>query len=369
MKELDLVYRTMYAELLQRSLDGAFHADFDGAKGNFVTVPVKGRDFWYFDEKTDAGTKRRYVGPASDPEIQRRVTEFKAIKDDIRARSKLVSTLVREARLLPPERVTGDVVAALAQAGLFRLRGVLVGTAAYQVYSGYLGVRLPSAAMQTGDTDLAQSHALSSSVGDTIPDMLGVLKAVDPTFRAVPHRQDTARTTKYRNSSRYEVEFLTPNTGSADNDDRASPMPALGGTSAQPLRFLDYLILEPVHAVLLHKTGIPVLVPAPERFAVHKLIVAARRQAAGISAGKRDKDIAQAGSLIEALEQLRLGSALAAAFSEAWQRGPGWRDALRLGLGYLPDASRHRLGVMLERGLADMGEDSAAYAELLGPRP
>src|SRR5690348_5496449 len=113
MKELDLVYRTMYAELLQRSLDGAFQADFDGAKGNFVTVPVKGRDFWYFDEKVRGAVKRRYVGPADDAEIQRRATEFKAAKDDIRSRAKLVSTLLREARLPRPERLSGDVVAAL----------------------------------------------------------------------------------------------------------------------------------------------------------------------------------------------------------------------------------------------------------------
>lgn len=368
MKEIDLVYRTMYAELLQRSLDGAFRADFDGAKGNFVTVPVKGRNFWYFDEKLDEGVKRRYVGPADDAEIQSRVTEFKAAKDDLRGRGKLVSTLVREARLPAPERMTGDVVAALAEAGLFRLRGVLVGTAAYQAYSGYLGIRLPSAAMQTGDTDLAQSHALSKAVGDTIPNVLDVLKGVDPSFRAVPHRRDAARSTKFRNADRYEVEFLTPNTGSADNEDGASPMPALGGASAQPLRFLDYLIVDPVRAVLLHKGGIPVLVPAPERFAVHKLIVAARRQDTGIAAGKREKDIVQAANLIEALQQLRQHLQVAAAFSEAWERGRGWQDALRQGVGYLPEASRVLLGETIERGLRELGEDPGQYAALSRPR-
>lgn len=367
MKEIDLVYRTMYAELLQRSLDGAFSADFEGATGNFVTVPVKGRHFWYFDEKRESGVRRRYVGPVDDPEIHRRVTEFKAIKGDLRSRSKLVSTLVREARLPAAERVTGDVVAALSEAGLFRLRGVLVGTAAYQVYSGYLGIRLPAAAMQTGDTDVAQSHALSSAIGDSIPNVLEVLKQVDPSFRALPHRKDNTRSTKFRNAARYEVEFLTPNTGSSDNDDNASPMPALGGASAQPLRFLDYLILDPVRAVLLHKSGVPVLVPSPERFAVHKLIVAARRQDTGIAAGKREKDIAQAGALVEALEQLRQGMQLAAAFSEAWERGPGWRTALRQGIGYLSAPASSRLGAVVVDGLRQLGEDATEYAALFPP--
>ncbi len=51
------------------------------------------------------------------------------------------------------------------------------------------------------------------------------------------------------------------------------PMPALGGAAAIPLRFLDYLIHEPIRAVLLHGAGVPVLVPSPERYAIHKLIV------------------------------------------------------------------------------------------------
>ncbi|MBL3684602.1 hypothetical protein F2981_18295 (plasmid) [Sinorhizobium meliloti] len=54
-------------------------------------------------------------------------------------------------------------------------------------------------------------------------------------------------------------------------------MPALGGAAAQPLRFLDYLIYHPIRAVLLHGAGVLVNVPAPQRYAIHKLIVASRR--------------------------------------------------------------------------------------------
>ncbi|CAX23058.1 protein of unknown function [Methylorubrum extorquens DM4] len=44
MKEIDLAYRTMFAELGQRSLDGMFETDFP-AGGRFVAVPVKGRSY------------------------------------------------------------------------------------------------------------------------------------------------------------------------------------------------------------------------------------------------------------------------------------------------------------------------------------
>ncbi|WP_181147701.1 hypothetical protein [Ensifer aridi] len=115
MKTIDLMYRTMFAELVQRSLDASFETDFS-TSGNFVRVPVKGRYYWYFEE-TQPKKTRKYVGPADDPEIARRVESFQNIKDDLRGRRKLVSTLIREAGLAGPDRFTGDVVVAMGAAG------------------------------------------------------------------------------------------------------------------------------------------------------------------------------------------------------------------------------------------------------------
>src|SRR5258707_7535910 len=56
---------------------------------------------------------RSYVGPDADPEIAKRVAAFQTLKDDFRARRKLVSTLTREAGLPSPDRLTGDLVEAL----------------------------------------------------------------------------------------------------------------------------------------------------------------------------------------------------------------------------------------------------------------
>ena len=164
MKEIDLVFRTMFAELCQRSSDASFQSDFP-VEGRFVSVPVKGKSYWYFDRPADGKTVRTYVGPKSDPDITKRVTDFQEIKTDLKSRRKLVSTLTREAGLPAPERFTGDIVAALSSAGLFRVRGVLVGTVAFPCYAGILGVRLPSTAMQTGDADFAQFHSISAAVG------------------------------------------------------------------------------------------------------------------------------------------------------------------------------------------------------------
>ncbi len=357
LKEVDLVYRTMFAELEQRSLDAAFQSDFSPG-GWFVTVPVKGREYFYFEIFRDGHTTRSYVGSKDDPEIARRVVEFQELKNDFKSRRKLVSTLIRQARLNPPERFTGDVVAALSKAGLFRLRGVLVGTVAYQNYAGPLGVRLPATAMQTGDADFAQFHSVSAAVGDSIPSILDVIRAVDPTFREIPHQADGRYNTAFENASRFKVEFLTPNRSSDDHEGHPAIMPALGGASAQPLRFLDFLIHDPVRSVLLHKSGVPITIPAPERYALHKLIVASRRRLDGNGIAKRAKDVMQASSLMEALVVTRRHSDLAAAFAEARGKGRSWSEALKLGFSYLRQGEAERFKKALADGLEAIGESS-----------
>ncbi len=114
-------------------------------------------------------------------------------------------------------------------------------------------------------------------------------------------------------------------------------MPALGGAAAENLRFLDFLTYEPVRTVLLHGAGIPVLVPRPERYAVHKFIVASRRSdTESFGHLRRDKDVRQACLLTIGLLETMEGERLADAFIEAWNRGPAWQEAIREGLALIP---------------------------------
>lgn len=250
----------------------------------------------------------------------------------------------------------------MGAAGIFRLRGVLVGTVAFQTYAGHLGVRLPGASLQTGDADFAQHYSISSSVEDSLRPILEILRSVDPTFREIPHRSDPSRVTQFQNASRYKVEFLTPNRGSGEYTGHASPMPALGGASAQPLRFLDFLIHEPIRTVLLHRSGVPVLVPSPERYAVHKLIVASRRQSDANGVAKREKDVYQASLLVEALEITRRQDDLATVISEAWGRGQHWREAILKGLGLIPPKQRGRVETTIVNGLFGIGEELEGFS-------
>jgi hypothetical protein len=247
----------------------------------------------------------------------------------------MVNTLTREGGMVASDAMSGDIVEALADGGLFRLRGVLIGTLAFQCYSGLLGVRLPMAAILTGDADIAQDYAISREVEDSLPPIVELLQSVDASFRPVLHRSGSAASSAFQNADGYRVEFLTSNRGSDDYIDQPAKMPALGGASADPLRFLDFLIRDPLRAMLLHRSGVPVVVPDPSRYAIHKLIVASRRHTDRQGPAKRDKDVRQAALLFEALQQTRRSADLALVYNEAWGRGPAWQEGIRTGAGML----------------------------------
>lgn len=333
MKPLSLAHQTMFSDLIQRCLDAEFDETFP-ENGSFAKVKgANGQLFWYYKgynrgvENADSKRFSKYVGPVADTDVTARIERFKRVKASYRERRSLVTSLTA-AGLPSPPRIVGDIVDVLWRAGLFRLHGVLVGTAAFQTYAGLLGVRLPSAPLMTGDVDFAQFHSVSVSVDDSIPPVLEALRQVDATFREIPNLANPRAAAGFSNATGFKVEFLTPNRSKDDFAGEPAPMPALGGASAQPLRYLDFLIHQPVRSVMLHKGGIAVLVPSPERFAVHKLILSELRLADRDSASKARKDLEQASVMIEALANSPSRLDLGLAYIEARDRGPKWREAL-----------------------------------------
>ncbi|MET3414508.1 GSU2403 family nucleotidyltransferase fold protein [Methylobacterium sp. 1030] len=350
MREVDLVYRTMFAELCERVMDASFESDLD-LSGRFVPVEVKGRRYWYFDQAVNGANKRTYVGPATDEEITRRVEDFQNLKNARRARRKLVSTLVRETGFPQPEPMTGDIVAALAEAGLFEFGGVLIGPVALQCLGGFLGVRLPSAVMRPADVGTAKFDTISAAVGESSPPVLDFLRAVDSSFRAVSHGPGGRVSMQFASDTGYTVELLTLD----DEEDH------FGDAPAPPATFLDFLIREPVRSVLLHRSGVPVAIPAPGRFAVHRILVAACVNGDTIGCAEGSSDLHQAAALASALETVRRHGDLAMAWSEAWDRGPVWREALETGISCMQPKLRDALERTLENGLEEIDADPAEY--------
>jgi len=342
MAELSLAAQTMFAELLQRCLDAEFDTMY-GERGRFVRVRSRRRMYWHYRTTREGKRQQLYVGPVADKSITDRVNRFAEIKSDFKERREIVRSLLAVG-LPAPDHLSGAVVEAMWKAGFFRLRGVLVGTVAFQAYAGPLGFKIPGQALQTQDVDFAQFWGISENIGESMPPMLKVLRTVDPTFAEMPNIADPFVTTAYRNRAKYRVDFLTPNRGSNKLQDRPARMKALGGAGAQPLRHLDFLIHEPERSVLLAKGGVPVSIPRAERYAVHKLIVAAERQ----DQVKAAKDILQATALIGALAKRR-PLELAEAWRDAWGTGPRWKEKLEAGRARLPEAAAGLLAGVLKR--------------------
>jgi hypothetical protein len=97
--------------------------------------------------------------------------------------------------------------------------------------------------------------------------------------------------------------------------------------AAQPLPFLDFLLQKPLRAAVIYGSGVLVNIPDPARFAMHKLIVANERDAAWQT--KVDKDLLQAGLLLELLVEERPGDLLLI-WEDILQRG--WKGHLIRGL-------------------------------------
>lgn len=341
--------QTTYSDLLDQAQEAAFENAFAGA-GIFVTKTIKDRTYWYF---RDERNKETYAGPDSD-EVRAKIDRHRAIRSDERKRRTLVSMLKRAGLPSPPPQV-GEILTVLAQAGAFRLRTCIVGTHAYGIYPSILGIRVDGASARTGDLDLAQFYPVSVAIAEDekIERLVDVLREADPTYRPVSKAFNEGKAIAYVNAQKYKVEILSPNRG-ADRDEPIS-LPAIG-SHAQGLRFLDFLIYDAIPAVVLHGPGVVVNVPTPERYAVHKLIVAHRREK---DRAKAVKDLSQAAQLIDALWEIQRGDLLRV-FEEALDRGPAWREAIGHSMpnlaGLLPDEVSGTLNKMLQPKAEPVGK-------------
>ena len=332
---LPLSASTSYAELMER-LRMARFGEFP-AGSSFVSKTVKGRLYWYVQMPTRGALSRKqvYVGPDSD-ELRERMAKHGDHRADVDDRRRLVAAIVASGAP-KPDRTSAEIVQALAEAGAFRIRALLIGTVAYQTYAAHLSVRLPVTSLATQDLDIAQDFGIASNLDDKLEKpVLDILRGLDPRFAPVSYAFNAARTTSYALTERYRVDILTTSRGAPR--DEPSYLPTLQ-SDAVPLRFMDFLLRDPIETALLYGGGVLVNVPAPARYAVHKLIVSRHRK---VNPEKALKDRAQAAQLIDVLTQDD-PFALREAYAEARDRGEAWREALDQAISLLPAEARTAL--------------------------
>lgn len=271
---------------------------------------AEGTRFWV-RRFSDAAGKRReeYLGKVGDRAAARRV-------DDMRAQVAATNVAIARVRMLARagyavvDKKAFFTLAILHNYGVFRAGAFLVGSHAYGALLNSLGVRAVPYATEDGREALALPE---------VPSFLEMLRATGIEFIAVPEldRRAPSSSFKERGTSHFRVDLLVPAKG---KDYAVVPVPELKA-HATGLPFLAYLLGASQIVPILSPHGIVATrVPAPERYAVHKLVVSQLR---GSAHPKVDKDLYQAAVLIDALAERAPGAmedAIAASPTSA--RGP-----------------------------------------------
>ena len=321
-----------YHDLLRSLQDDAVSE----IRGTPTRIDRNGRAYWYDSYRVGSDVRKRYIGEDSE-DLRGRIEAHKTLKAATDARRKNRTRLVRLLRaegFLSLDASNGSLLSALAASGVFRLGGTIVGTQAFRLYEGELGLRMGvDMAAHTDDIDIASFTRLSLALEDVAaPPLAQVFK--DLSFTPQPSLEKN-KTWRWKQSHGDTlVEFLTP---SFEDNEGVQSLGALG-VDAQSLHHLNFLIAEPIKAAVIYRSGVLVQIPQPERFAIHKLIVADRRRKSS-DALKSEKDRRQAAMLIKVLKEDRPDE-LKDALEDAHSRGPKWRDRITASLDRMPETAK-----------------------------
>ena len=317
--------RTAYADLLNRLQDlQASHTMASLSSWSLFVKRVRANEYVYAQGRVADGiTRQVYIAPYDDAgrALVERFRKARADAASERSAIDMTAKALRAAGMLRLDTVEWRVVNALADDGIFRVGGVLVGTTAYRCIVNLLGVQLLSASAVTADVDIAGNTVPVAVIPEVVCPQTA-LERLEMGFSPMMEADPALYGSRFKaREGEFKVEFLTPLTGRNGVTGKRAEIRQLG-VPAIALRFLDYLIEEPLPAVALGRRPVLVRVPQPARYAVHKLIVA--RERARTFALKAQKDLEQSFDLQKVLEKLDPES-LAEAFEDARKKGPGWR--------------------------------------------
>ncbi|MBS0367341.1 MAG: nucleotidyltransferase domain-containing protein [Proteobacteria bacterium] len=324
---LSTTAQTAYAQFQDAALTEHVNRSVAHLRGVFSRKTVKGHAYWYYVFREGTRHRQIYVGP-DDERVRALVEKKQQPTDSDRTQTLARAYVAHGGTTLLPKHLR--VIARLTDFGFFRIGGVLVGTHAFAAYANLLGVRW-TGADRTQDVDLAMPGKNVSIALPHAPqvDLHDALSAFEAGF--VPTHTfagDTGPTYVLKGDPDFQIDFLTTSGRGGDRPRRIEALSVV----AQPLKFMDYLLQNPTQAAMLDPAGryTVATLPAPARYAVHKLIVSGERAIRYRT--KAHKDLEQAAALAQwfAANDPR---AWRDAWADAESRGPGWRKRLREGWG------------------------------------
>jgi hypothetical protein len=219
------------------------------------------------------------------------------------------------------ERKPAAVLAVLFNRGLINGGLTLVGSHAYGALLNEMGI--VAAGYKTQDIDVARGQPLSVALPQG-SSFMSLLRESGLNFVRVPGMPSSRPSASFKlpGAELLAVDLLAPGNKTGE----IVPVKELGAY-AQAIPLLDYLTADPIRSVMLSPNQvIPVTIPAPERFVVHKLFSSQSRRG---DTGKAGKDLAQAAVLAAALEDETPGR-----INDAFRRLPmSARPTVRRGAG------------------------------------
>jgi hypothetical protein len=265
-------------------------------RGSLQTEERAGGRFVY-RYRYDVSGKRitEYLGALSDAATEEKVRQAREEIADQAAIADYCQKL-RRIGFHSADNSTVVTVASLFNAGVFAGGGVLVGTHAFHAILNELGVAASPLPM-TEDVDVA-----ARSIELAAPPEGGFISLLERTglpFHEVPALKRGAPSSSFKaRGRRLKVDLLVPARGRP----YAAVKLAGLGAYATALPYLEYLLKATMPSVLIGRDRmVPVTVPHPGWFCLHKLALFALRT--GSDDPKRGKDLLQAVLLASALAE------------------------------------------------------------------
>lgn len=312
----------LYADLRERLEVSEALRGIASLPGEFTTKIVKGSLYHYYQAALPGGRVQFYIGRDGE-EIRRLIAERMEGKWPAEADQRLFRQLASQIMAGGVAALPADiarVVHCLADSALFRAGGVLVGSVALHVIGVHLGVHLKDSIRTTQDIDIAGESRIRVAVPDLRADVPAAIESLRMGFFPVPRLSNKEPSTSYAiRGKTLRIDLVTPMRGG-----RSEPIHIHRfNAAAQPLKYLEYLIEDPVGAAMVSGTPCLVKIPQPARFALHKLMIAQERDAS--SASKRRKDVLQAMAVLEILREdapaeIEKARAALAGRSDSWAR-------------------------------------------------
>jgi hypothetical protein len=286
--------QTLYSSVTERAGTQAHIPLHSPGSAGQKTVDGKTYTYWrvYLASGKHKETSLGRAGePATEAALEAKLqesAEMRALGTDVQ--------ILRKAGFAAADNSSALTVATLFNAGIFSHGGVLVGAHAFGALLNSLGVRLP-ANYRTEDIDIGSAGTISVAIPED-RSFLDILRDSSLPFLEVPelHSRKPATSFKARGQP-LKVDLLVPGTEAYET----KALPHLRA-HATGLPYFRYLVSNPAHGFILGKEHVvPVMLPDPARFALHKLIVSTLRTPS--HALKAEKDRRQATVLIDALTE------------------------------------------------------------------